>query len=201
MRLVKNFNIDKNEKYLFLICGIPGSRKSSFIRWYAERRDEQFTNYVVSRDAIRFALVSESEEYFSREKEVFTILCNTIRERIEETGCAVVDATHINERSRNKLLRGVGKDFLSTVHVIPLVVTMPIGLCSYANSLREGRARVPGEVVMEMYRNFREPTFNEYNYDKIYHIYPQYGSIAPRGWVLFDNYVIREIKRDDLVNE
>lgn len=202
MRFVKNFNIDRNKKYLFLMCGVPGSRKSSFIRWYNnKRRDNHFAESTVSRDAIRFTLVSESEEYFSREKEVFTIFCNTIRERIEETGCAVVDATNINEKSRNKLFNGIGRDFLKTVHIIPLVIETPLELCFYANSLREGREKVPESAIQNMYNNFTEPTFKEYNYDKIYHICPGYGLNSSNNFVLYDNYIIKEIERNDLVNE
>ena len=56
---------------LYLMVGIPGSGKSTFIANTKEVR-----TLIVSRDAIRFSMVSEGESYFKKEKEVFNTFIN-----------------------------------------------------------------------------------------------------------------------------
>lgn len=53
-------------KKIYLLCGIPGSGKST---WAKNHLDDN--SIWISRDLIRFSMVSEEEEYFSKEKEVF----------------------------------------------------------------------------------------------------------------------------------
>ena len=52
-------------KKLYVMCGGPGSGKSTWIK----KNLPTFKGYtkVVSRDEIRFSLVKEGEEYFSKE--------------------------------------------------------------------------------------------------------------------------------------
>lgn len=60
------------EPTLFIMVGLPGSGKSTFLK----RRAHEFTTSrcgytVVSRDAIRFSLLSDTDDYFAKENEVF----------------------------------------------------------------------------------------------------------------------------------
>ena len=50
---------------LYIYCGIPGSGKS----YYAQNIQKDVP--YLSRDAIRFSMVNEDEEYFSKETKVF----------------------------------------------------------------------------------------------------------------------------------
>ena len=85
---------------LYLMCGIPGSGKST---WIKQNKIE--SDAVISRDVVRFSLVKEHEEYFSKETEVFYTFVDQINEAIDKgTSTIFVDATHINENSRNKVL-------------------------------------------------------------------------------------------------
>ena len=65
-------------KRIYLLCGIPGSGKST---WAKSQLDNK--SIWISRDQIRFSMVSESGEYFSKEKEVF-------RESIKEINLAIM---------------------------------------------------------------------------------------------------------------
>ena len=47
------------------MMGIPGSGKSTFVR---KRRDIFDNPIVISRDKIRFSLLEEGDEYFSKEE-------------------------------------------------------------------------------------------------------------------------------------
>lgn len=49
---------------LYVICGIPGSGKSTWIKNHTS------SEILVSRDAIRFDMVKEDEPYFSDRKSV-----------------------------------------------------------------------------------------------------------------------------------
>ena len=48
---------------LFIICGVPGSGKSTFLRNYVKEP----SSVVISRDAIRFSLLKEDSDYFEYE--------------------------------------------------------------------------------------------------------------------------------------
>ena len=57
-------------KNLWMMCGIPGAGKSTWIS-----NNKNFFSgsiNVVSRDKIRFALLDEGEDYFSRENDVWS---------------------------------------------------------------------------------------------------------------------------------
>ena len=53
-------------KTLYVMVGIPGSGKSTFINTHCQSDWK-----IVSRDQVRFSIVREDEEYFSKEKKVF----------------------------------------------------------------------------------------------------------------------------------
>ena len=83
---------------LYIMCGIPGSGKSTYAKTY-------LTNTLyVSRDEIRFKLVKEDEDYFSKENEVFDTFIAKINEGLRQSLDVVADATHLNSKSRLKLL-------------------------------------------------------------------------------------------------
>lgn len=140
---------------LYLMCGIPGSGKST---WIAKNKID--TDVLISRDAVRFSLVKEEEEYFSKETEVFNTFIEQINEAIDKGVSTIyVDATHINENSRNKVLDRL--HLSEEVKVTPVFVNEKLATCLLRNSLREGRENVPPKVVTQMHRNLRPPTFHE----------------------------------------
>ena len=66
------------QKRLFLLSGIPGSGKSTWVKNQIEAKG----GIWISRDTIRFSVVKEDEEYFGREDEVFATFISTIQEQI-----------------------------------------------------------------------------------------------------------------------
>ena len=84
------------------MMGIPGSGKSTFIK---KRRDIFNNPIVISRDKIRFSLLEEGDEYFSKEDEVLEEFTKQIVESLSRPiGDTIVDATHLNGGSRRKIL-------------------------------------------------------------------------------------------------
>lgn len=151
-------------KKVFVMCGFPGSGKSTWVR---NNFHKLGLTTIVSRDDIRFMLVSENEEYFSKEKKVFDIFIEKSKEGIKAFDNVIIDATHINEASRRKLINALG-DSLKDVELNAVVIKTPLELALERNEQRKGtRSYVPREVIRRMCYQFRMPTFEE-GFDKIY---------------------------------
>lgn len=146
---------------LFIMCGIPGSGKSTWRRKHMTPLDR-----YVSRDEIRFELVDETEEYFSHENEVLEKFYNRINENLKNGYTTFVDATHLTAAARKKLLSNLSN--YNKVNVIAMDVPLCIAL--ERNEERKGtRAYVPRSVIRRMWNSFEMPTYEE-NFDTIYRV-------------------------------
>ena len=137
---------------LYLMCGIPGSGKSTWLKNHA------CDGVVVSRDVIRFSMVKEDEEYFSKENEVFAEFVRQINENLSVGKDVFADATHLNPASRNKLLNQVsGYD---EVHAIVMLKTCDTALKQNENRIGT-RAYVPRSVIRRMANQLQMPRLEE----------------------------------------
>ena len=93
-------------KKVFLLSGPPACGKSTL----AEKCSNDEAIWI-SRDKIRFALLQPGDDYFSCEFEVFEQFINAINSALanEDISEIYIDATHLNQRSREKTLRRVHK--------------------------------------------------------------------------------------------
>ena len=147
---------------LYLMCGIPGSGKSTYLK-------TRFIQppVVVSRDEIRFKMVREDEEDFSHEKEVYNEFINQIIQELKFFQEVFVDATHLNEASRTKLLRSLGGN-LKDVEVNIIWIKVPLEVALKQNENRKGtRAYVPETVIRRMASQITVPTKEE-GFEHIY---------------------------------
>lgn len=152
-------------KKLYVMCGNPGVGKSTWIKENLYKLDGY--TVVVSRDQIRFLLVPEGEDYFSRETEVYNKFIADIQFGLENADNVIADATHLNDGSRSKLLRRIGKS-LKDVEVIAIVIDVPLEVALEQNENRKGsRSYVPRSVVRRMHYQFAMPTFEE-GFHKVY---------------------------------
>lgn len=151
------------QKNLWLLVGIPGSGKSTWVR---EQLDSEHKHWI-SRDAIRFEVVQEDEEYFSKEKKVFGLFARAVQADIDSDFITDIyaDATHINEASREKLLGRLKN--LENVNLNAVVFDISLETCLERNAQRTGRACVPETAIRNMYNNFRNPALDKRQYDKI----------------------------------
>lgn len=150
---------------LMLMVGPAGAGKSTFIQNYINNSTE--VCHVVSRDKIRFNLLTDTDSYFDKENQVFAIFIETLQICLNDAGVDVVfaDATHLTEKARNKVLDALD---LTNVDIIPVVVAPEMEIALRQNEMREGLARVPRSVIRRMYYQLEEPTYNEkYKYTKI----------------------------------
>ena len=139
---------------LILVCGIPGSGKSTWIKTQMGDNDAW-----VSRDAIRFAMLKDGEDYFSREGDVFKEFVRQINEALAATeGYVYADATHLSYSSRMKVLSRIANR--ETI-VDTMVFDIPLDIALERNAKRTGRAFVPEDVIRHMYKDFSFPEKGE----------------------------------------
>lgn len=147
---------------LHLMMGTPGSGKSTWITNHINSSKEIW----ISRDEVRFSMVAEDEEYFSKEKAVFREYIRRINEALDNEMDVFADATHLNKASRNKLLRAINPKATPEVDVI--WIKTPLSECIYRNDNRKGtRSFVPRSVIRRMFYQIEKPEFEE-GFDTIY---------------------------------
>lgn len=149
---------------LVLMMGLPGAGKSTWAKTSMGDND-----IYISRDEIRFSLVAENEEYFSKETSVFDQFVASINEALAEGLAPAVyaDATHLSRASRQKLLNRITAPY-DRLEIV--FINEDIDTCLNRNENRKGtRAYVPRGVIRRMAVSLEEPCFREgkWNYDVI----------------------------------
>lgn len=152
---------------LHVMCGVPGSGKTSFATKHAISDHDVH----ISRDEIRFELIGDNE-YFSMESVVYEQWTQKIAWSLHAGFDTWADATHLNPKSRKTLFRQLAKygvDF-SEIEVEMIVFQIPFTVCKERNAKREGRTCVPEDALRNMANSFRPPTFDEPYIARIYTI-------------------------------
>lgn len=151
---------------LYVMCGLPGSGKTTRAQREVLRYESNVKDKIeyISRDEIRFSLIKENEEYFSKEKEVFKTFVQKINSALKSGKDVIADATHISIASRRKLLNSVTEK----CKLICLFVDTDLNTCLERNCRRDGRKRVPDESIINMSKNLVTPRYEE-GFDEIYY--------------------------------
>ena len=147
------------QKNLYVLIGVPGTGKTTFVRERMLPAMSASTK-VVSIDAIRFSMIKSQDEYFENEAAVWAEFIKQIKQSLEENNNTIVDATHINYFSRKKLFHALG-DSITDVKIIGIVLLNNLLTCLDRNSKRTGLANVPEKAIRNLYDNFTEPQFSE----------------------------------------
>lgn len=146
------------KKSLYILCGPPASGKSTFAK-------KMLKNAVyISRDAIRFDLLDKKQEqdnYFACEDEVFAKFIDKIVWGLLLQDSLIVDATHISPQSRKKLLSNIDEKYSGTFNITYFSFEVPLDICLARNAMREGRERVPEDVLKKMHKKFSRPRYKE----------------------------------------
>ena len=148
-----------------------GCGKDNFLKNAVKNLKENSNLSVeyVSRDEVKFSMLEESDDYFSKEKEVYKEFCNRIQKAIDnKVNVIMADATHITRKSREKLLDSLD---LNGINIFCISFEPTLEWCLDRNEERTGRAYVPREVIKRMYGQFEPPREDEnYKYDYIFTI-------------------------------
>ena len=147
--------------YLIMFCGVPGSGKSTEARrMTGSLAARNLTVEHISCNELRFSMISDESEYFSKEKEVFSKFVEKMNNSLNKNDCTIIDATHISKASRAKILQRVEDP--DNVRLLVLYLTTPLDVCIQQNDLRTGKERVPHEVIEKMAKQFEDPTEKEF---------------------------------------
>jgi predicted kinase len=139
------------------MVGAPGSGKSSWANKVVEHCPDA---NIVSRDKVRFSMITEKDDYFSKEKEVFNEFISQIVDSVKHHQITIVDATHMNKKGRNKVFNRLTST-LENVTLKAIVMNTTLETCLERNAQREGLALVPESAIARMYEGFEMPTEKE----------------------------------------
>ncbi|MBQ2591854.1 MAG: ATP-binding protein [Candidatus Riflebacteria bacterium] len=139
---------------LYIMCGVSGSGKSTFLSKYIENQENCF---VISRDKIRFALLKDSDDYFKYESIVKKMFYSGITAALQMGYDVFADQTSLTIAARRKLVGNV--QGFSGVNAI--WIDTPLVTCIEQDSQREGRAFVGARKITTMFNSFIPPSFKE----------------------------------------
>ena len=145
------------QKKAWLMCGTPGSGKSTWVQEQIAAND----GIWCSRDNIRFSLLDENEDYFAKEDLVISTWITEIQNALDnEEGSdnIYIDATHLNVKARKKVMNMLN---LKNAEVIAVNFIIPLDVCLFRNDGRKGRAFVPRSVIRRMFYSFEPATMDE----------------------------------------
>jgi predicted kinase len=151
----------KQERVIFVTIGAAGSGKSTFLNNYLT-----CDSLTISRDRIRFRLLSPDDDYFAKETEVVERMENLINDAIylmsdkDKKVHIAIDATHLNAASRNKLLNMIHED-VSDYKLCFLYFDTPQETCIENDSRRSGRKKVGEDVIRRHCEGLTLPTGDE----------------------------------------
>lgn len=145
---------------LIVLCGIPGSGKST----YARNRINSGDNAIwLSSDAIRERLYGDASCQDNPGK-VFEIMQKEAVEALEKGIDVIYDATSITRKARAGILNAVPK----YVQKNCVVIWAPIDICIERDKARE--RTVGKEVIDKMLRRFEAPFYDEGFDDIVVHV-------------------------------
>ena len=156
---------------LYIMVGAAGSGKTYFAKNHLMKNDENL--YYVSRDEVRYSMITDEDKYFSKENKVFQMFINKIKYYLDSKTFAcsgvIADATHLNWPSRRKLLNALGilNGAYPNLEIIPVVVRPELDVALERNNQREGRTRVPKDVVIRMRNSQISPWKDPFEYTAV----------------------------------
>lgn len=147
--------------------GIPGIGKSTWIKNHKMKFPGK--TQIVSRDSIRFSLLKEGEDYFAHENKVWKLYVDQAKFSIDINDNTILDATHLNEASRSKILLALG-DYLKKVDEVNIIYFVgSIHTALKRNCKREGLGLVPVSTIRRMKTQITDPSYKE-GFDRIFYV-------------------------------
>lgn len=141
---------------LIIMMGASAVGKSFLAKHIADTHDDCI---IVSRDAIRFAMLGKGEDYFSHEDEVIKRFYQNISDALRVHEYVIADATHLSVKARNRLFSNIS--IPSGTRVVGVWIETSVDTALRQNAARTGLARVPEDVIRRMFKTKVSPRKNE----------------------------------------
>lgn len=151
---------------VYLMVGAPGSGKST---WVQNRIAQNGHGIWISRDKIRFSLLEPHDDYFAKEGAVFAKFIYQVHRALKDNSDEdiYIDATHLNEQSRGRILDKILVP-RESYKLIVVDVNTPVATCVRRAGARTGREFVSASVVRRMYAQKTSPNWDVFHkYDEV----------------------------------
>ena len=165
----------KLKKVLYIAVGAPNSGKTTLIN----DRIDALGGIRISRDDIRISLQESDDNYLKHEGETFIKFCKQIQDALDNPhgpDDVYADATHLNKRSRHKLLKKLHLENIEKI--IILYFKVPYELLEERNAARDGKPSIPFSALENMYNSMDVPSTDENPLFEIWEV-DGYGYIKP----------------------
>lgn len=142
---------------IYIMSGISGIGKSTYINKIKNTKD-----VVISRDAIRFSLLEDGDDYFSKEDEVLKKFFNAIKTETtnyDNSYDIYIDATHLTKKARRKIFNKINTN--QKANIASIYFEPDLNKALSQNKNREGLAIVPKSAIINQYNCFEIPTEDE----------------------------------------
>ena len=140
-----------NKPKFIMLCGLPGSGKSTYCDQYKDDK-----NYVIiSSDSVREELGDINDQ--SKNTEVFKIVHNKTKEALKNGYNVIQDCTSLNRKRRIHFIRHELKDILC--EKVCMLFATPYETCLKNNANRD--RKVPEDVIKRMVKSFEVPCKQE----------------------------------------
>ena len=151
-------------KNIWIMAGCPGSGKTYYAKNTLMGNENWF---YISRDEVRYSMLKDNDEYFSKETEVYKEFMRRINDIImnEKDYNIIADATHLNTASRMKLINHL--NMTDNINFYVVWMKTPETICQQRNKLRSGRACVPEDALHNMYKRRTHPSKDNFKYTEI----------------------------------
>lgn len=118
--------------------------------------------------------MSDDDEYFEREHLVWKMYVKQANEAILDDNIEdiILDATHLNEGSRSKIMKEIIKNAKNKdCGIYTITMICPLDLAQERNNHRTGRSHVPETVIENMFLSFTLPKKEE-GFDETFYVIP-----------------------------
>lgn len=148
--------MEKNSTVV-LLCGAPGSGKSTFGKKFAEEN-----NFVYLSSDTNRARLGKNEDDQSVSAKAFNLLKKEMNETLEQHKDVVVDATFMSRKARKDFVQ-IARNHDSLVRAI--VFNLDKSVIVERNNKRgeSGGRKVPEFIIDRMLSNYQEPTTEEFD--------------------------------------
>ena len=141
---------------LIIMMGVSAVGKSFLAKHIADTHDDCI---IISRDAIRFAMLGKGEDYFEHEDEVLKHFYQNISDALRVHKYVIADATHLSVKARRRLFSNIS--IPSETRIVGVWIETSLETALRQNAARTGLARVPEDVIRRMFKTKVSPRKEE----------------------------------------